>query len=170
MMQLHRTMQLPALLAVLCCAMSLSAAAAQPAIRQASPRVPKAVTLTPVSAHGFDALDASGDPRDENDSLAGYAIDQSPVTSWRSQYYLGNPVFGGLKAGTGLIVDMGRKVRIKSVTVTFGNGIVSNAAGSGYEINVTLIALALVIVLLGTGRFSLDVVLRAQLEKWRRRP
>lgn len=79
-----------------------------------------AVTLTPVSAHGFDALDASGDPRDENDSLARYAIDQSPVTSWHSQYYLGNPVFGGLKAGTGLIVDMGRKVRIKSVTVTFG--------------------------------------------------
>jgi putative peptide zinc metalloprotease protein len=89
----------------------------------ASPQVAKArmaVTLTPVSAHGFDALDASGDPRDENDSLARYAIDQSPVTSWQSQYYLGNPVFGGLKAGTGLIVDMGRKVRIKSVTVTFG--------------------------------------------------
>jgi hypothetical protein len=77
--------------------------------------------LTPVSAHGFDALDTSGDPRDENDNLARYAIDQSSVTSWQSQYYLGNPVFGGLKAGSGLIVDMGRKVRLKSVTVTFGS-------------------------------------------------
>ena len=90
---------------------------ASPKARQAR----KAVTLTPASAHGFDALDTSGDPRDENDNLAGYAIDQSPATSWQSQYYLGNPVFGGLKAGSGLIVDMGRKVRLKSVTVTLGS-------------------------------------------------
>jgi putative peptide zinc metalloprotease protein len=86
-----------------------------------SPQVRKAVTLTPVSAHGFDALDTSGDPRNENDNLAGYAIDQDPATSWQSQYYLGNPVFGGLKAGSGLIVDMGRKVRLSSVAVTFGS-------------------------------------------------
>jgi putative peptide zinc metalloprotease protein len=80
----------------------------------------KAIALTPVSAHGFDALDTSGDPRNENDNLAGYAIDQDPATSWQSQYYLGNPAFGGLKAGSGLIVDMGRKVRLTSVAVTFG--------------------------------------------------
>ncbi len=103
-----------------------SAAAAQPASRQPSPRqvsrpARKAVTLTPVSAHGFDALDTPGDPRDENDNLAGYAIDQDPATSWQSQYYLGNPVFGGLKAGSGLILDMGRKVRFAAVTVTFGS-------------------------------------------------
>ena len=100
---------------------------ARPAIRRpatppaAAPRARKAVTLTPVSAHGFDALDTSGDPGDENDNLARYAIDQSPATSWQSQYYLGNPVFGGLKAGSGLIVDMGREVRLRSVTVTFGS-------------------------------------------------
>jgi eukaryotic-like serine/threonine-protein kinase len=29
-------------------------------------------------------------------------------------------VFGGLKAGSGLILDMGRRVRLRSVTVTFG--------------------------------------------------
>jgi hypothetical protein len=100
-------------------------AAAQPASRQSSPRqasrpARKAVTLTPVSAHGFDALDTPGDPRDENDNLAGYAIDQNPATSWQSQYYLGNPVFGGLKAGSGLILDMSEKVLLAAVTVTFG--------------------------------------------------
>ncbi len=79
------------------------------------------VTLAPVSAHGYDPLDTSGDPRDENDSLAAYAIDQDPATSWQSQYYLGNPAFGGLKAGSGLIVDMGRKIRLSAVTVTFGS-------------------------------------------------
>jgi putative peptide zinc metalloprotease protein len=99
----------------------------QPPVRHASDKAGlsgttrKAVTLTPVSAHGFDALDTSGDPRNENDNLAGYAIDHDPATSWQSQHYLGNPVFGGLKAGSGLIVDMGRKVRLKSVTVTFGS-------------------------------------------------
>jgi putative peptide zinc metalloprotease protein len=80
----------------------------------------QAVKLRPVSAHGFDPLDTQGDPNDENDALAGYAIDGNPATAWRSQYYLGNPVFGGLKAGSGLILDMGRRVRLRSVTVTFG--------------------------------------------------
>lgn len=81
----------------------------------------RAVVLTPVSAHGFDPLGAPGDPFDENDALAVYAIDKNPATSWQSQYYLGNPVFGGLKAGSGLILDMGRPVRLRSVTVTFGS-------------------------------------------------
>jgi putative peptide zinc metalloprotease protein len=106
-------------------AQSVADSVAQPTARPtASPmaiKARKAVTLTPVSAHGFDALDTSGDPRDENDNLARYAIDQSLATSWQSQHYLSSPVFGGLKAGTGLIVDMGRKARIKSVTVTFGS-------------------------------------------------
>ena len=87
-----------------------------PTARQAH----RAVKLRPVSAHGFDPLDTQGDPNDENDALAGYAIDGNPATAWRSQYYLGNPVFGGLKAGSGLILDMGRRVRLRSVTVTFG--------------------------------------------------
>jgi putative oxidoreductase len=83
--------------------------------------------------------------------------------------------FGGLAVGLGILGRLAAAglvgdMVIAMITVTWKNGIVSNAAGSGYEINVALIALALVIVLLGTGRFSLDVVLRAQLNKWRRRP
>jgi hypothetical protein len=97
------------------------AAPDQAAPDQASEQARTAVRLTPVSAHAYDPLDTSGDPRDENDDVAGYAIDQSPATSWQSHYYLGNPVFGGLKAGSGLIVDMGREVRLASVTVTFGS-------------------------------------------------
>jgi hypothetical protein len=78
------------------------------------------VLITPVGAHGFDPLDPQGDPNDENDGEARYAIDGDPATAWQSQYYLGSPVFGGLKAGSGLILDMGRPVRVRSVTVTFG--------------------------------------------------
>jgi hypothetical protein len=77
--------------------------------------------LKPVSAHGFDALSpASADPGNENDYQAPRAIDGNPVTAWHTQYYFSNPRFGGLKTGTGLILDMGKAVRLSSVTVTFG--------------------------------------------------
>jgi len=78
--------------------------------------------LRPVSAHGFDALSSpSDDPGNENDQLANLAIDGNPSTSWNTQFYIGNPVFGGTKTGTGLILDMGRQVRLSSVRVTFGS-------------------------------------------------
>ena len=64
--------------------------------------------LAPVSAHGFDALSSpSDDPGNENDQLAQLAIDGNPSTSWNTQFYIGTPVFGGTKTGTGLILDMG---------------------------------------------------------------
>jgi serine/threonine protein kinase len=78
--------------------------------------------LAPVSAHGFDALsNSSDDPGNENDQLAKFAIDSNPSTFWDTQFYIGNPVFGGTKTGTGLILDMGGKVRLSSVQVTFGS-------------------------------------------------
>ena len=78
--------------------------------------------LRPVAAHGFDALSTPGDdPGNENDQLANLAIDGNPSTSWNTQFYIGNPVFGGTKTGTGLILDMGRQVRLSSVRVTFGS-------------------------------------------------
>jgi hypothetical protein len=61
------------------------------------------------------------DPGNENDQLAGLAIDSNPSTSWNTQFYFNNPVFGGLKKGTGLILDMGKPVRLSSVQITFGS-------------------------------------------------
>ena len=96
----------------------------RPAPRAGRPARPARLAprvLRPLSAHGFDALSSPGsDPSDENDDLAAYAIDGDPATAWQTQYYLGNPVFGGLKKGTGLILDMGSRVRLSSVTLTLG--------------------------------------------------
>ena len=90
-------------------------------VRPVRPAGPTVAVLAPVSAHGFDALSSPGaDPSDENDDQAGYAIDGDPATAWSTQHYLASPFFGGLKRGTGLILDMGRRVRLRSVTVTFG--------------------------------------------------
>jgi hypothetical protein len=80
-----------------------------------------ASVLRPASANGFDALSSpSDDPGNENDQLAHFAIDGNPSTAWNTQFYIGNPAFGGTKTGTGLILDMGRQVRLSSVRVTFG--------------------------------------------------
>jgi putative oxidoreductase len=67
-------------------------------------------------------------------------------------------IFGRL-AALGLVGDM----VIAMITVTFKNGIVSSAPGSGYELNLALVALAAAIVLLGTGRYGLDYLIRRTL-------
>jgi serine/threonine protein kinase len=68
-------------------------------------------TLTPVSAQAFE----------DNPSGTSLAIDNNPKTAWQTFWYRDNPVFGGLQQGSGLILDMGRSVRLSSVTVTFGS-------------------------------------------------
>ncbi len=76
--------------------------------------------LQPVTALGFDPLSsAAADPGNENTDQAKFAIDGNPSTAWQSQYYF-TAKFGGLKKGTGLILDMGKPVTLSSVTVTFG--------------------------------------------------
>jgi hypothetical protein len=76
--------------------------------------------LTPVGASGYDALGLAHDPGDEVSAQAGQAIDNSPSTAWNTQFYVGNPVFGGLKKGTGLLLDMGKQVSLSSIQITFG--------------------------------------------------
>ena len=51
---------------------------------------------------------------------AGMAIDGNPHTAWQTQFYKGNPVFGGLKTGSGLILDIGHAVKLSSVKVLLG--------------------------------------------------
>ena len=79
-----------------------------------SPAAAAAVVLKPVSASVF-ALGSADDP-----SGAQYAIDGSASTFWHTDYYVSNPVFGGLDTGMGLILDMGKEVRLSQVMVQFG--------------------------------------------------
>ena len=81
----------------------------------------KVITLQPVGASGFDPLASyQSDPHNENSAAAPLAIDHSLKTAWTTQWYR-SADFGGLKAGSGLIINMGKKVRFTQVTVTFGN-------------------------------------------------
>jgi len=76
-----------------------------------SPSTQAAQVLKPIGAKGVS----------EPSTKAALAIDGSPATAWSTQYYLGNPRFGGLKNGSGLLLDMGKTVKLSSITVTFGS-------------------------------------------------
>jgi hypothetical protein len=83
--------------------------------------------VTAASARGFDPLARPGaDPGDENSSQAPNVLPGGDPAGWSTQQYDGHnsgpwPTFGNLKAGTGLILDLGRPVRVASVTVKFGS-------------------------------------------------
>jgi hypothetical protein len=58
----------------------------------------------------------------EDPSTAINAIDGSQTSGWATSYYWGSPKFGGLKPGTGLLINMGRKVKLSQVKLLFGPG------------------------------------------------
>ncbi len=87
--------------------------------RSSSPAAAASVLLKPVGATSFNPL---GSPAGSNEDSGetGNVLDGSASTFWHTSYYVGNPVFGGLKKGTGLLLDMGRSVRLSQVQVQFG--------------------------------------------------
>ncbi len=62
-------------------------------------------------------------------------------------------------AGLALFGDM----VMAMITVTWANGINSEKLPAGYELNVALAVLALVVVLMGAGRFSIDALVERRL-------
>ena len=62
-------------------------------------------------------------------------------------------------AGAGIFVDMMMAI----ITVTWANGINATTGKSGYELNLALGFLALVIAVFGAGRFSIDALLERRL-------
>ena len=62
-------------------------------------------------------------------------------------------------AGLGIFVDMMMAI----ITVTWANGINATTGKSGYELNLALGFLALVIAVFGAGRFSIDALLERRL-------
>ncbi len=87
--------------------------------RLSAPAVAASVPLKPVGASSFNPL---GSPPGSNEDSGdvGNVLDGNASTFWHTSYYVGNPVFGGLKKGTGLLLDMGRPVRLSQIMVQFG--------------------------------------------------
>jgi hypothetical protein len=77
-----------------------------------------AVPLKPVAASVYNT--APNSVGDDDPSGTSAAIDSDTGTFWHTSFYFNNPAFGGLKPGAGLLVDMGRPVRLSQLTVQFG--------------------------------------------------
>jgi serine/threonine protein kinase len=86
--------------------------------QSSGPTAAASVILKPAGATVYNPLDkdsASDDP-----AQAQYALGGTPGQFWHTSFYDGDPVFGGLKKGAGLLIDMGSPVRLSQLTVKFG--------------------------------------------------
>jgi putative peptidoglycan lipid II flippase len=92
-------------------------AAGTPSTKPTSSAPATAAVLTPVSDSTFNIF--GNDSEDAQD--APQAIDNSLQTAWATDYYKGSANFGGLKPGTGLLLDMGKAVKLSQVEVLFGS-------------------------------------------------
>jgi hypothetical protein len=72
-------------------------------------------TLAPVSARAYGPWGVTGD----NPDKASQAIDSSSSTPWQTESYT-SASFGGLKTGTGLLIDFGKPVTIVSADLNLG--------------------------------------------------
>jgi serine/threonine protein kinase len=79
-----------------------------------------AAAAVPLAPAGVAVYNPLGSSDDDDPADAPKAIDGSASTFWHTSYYLGHSQFGNLKKGTGLILDMGRPVRLSQVAVQFG--------------------------------------------------
>ncbi len=77
---------------------------------------PALQALKPVSATAYGPWGVTGD----NPQDAGQAIDGSSSTYWQSDWY-SSADFGGLKSGTGLLIDFGKPVTIDSADLSLGD-------------------------------------------------
>jgi hypothetical protein len=55
----------------------------------------------------------------ENQVSVQAAIDNNPATAWSTSYYYNHSNLGGLKPGTGLLINMGKEVKLSQVEVLF---------------------------------------------------
>ena len=83
--------------------------------------------LKPISVVSYDPY---GDGLGENSQLSYLAIDDNPATAWHTDWYT-TPSFGGLKLGTGLLLDMGRTVTISTVQV-----LLDRQPGADFEVRI----------------------------------
>jgi hypothetical protein len=86
------------------------------------PATAAGTVLKPVNDSTFNIY---GSPagNTEDPTLAMDAIDGSTTTGWDTSYYFGSPKFGGLKPGTGLLINMGHQVKLSQVKLLFGPGV-----------------------------------------------
>ena len=112
-------------------AASASAAAQASASASAAQAAARAVIRLPVAA--AEAFGPDGFADGDNPGIAKYAISGGASQPWATQWYA-TPQFGMLKHGTGLLLDLGRRVTVSSIVMDlsrYGGASLQIRAGSG---------------------------------------
>jgi cytoskeletal protein RodZ len=102
-----------------------------PATAPATSSPPPTASPVPVQAlppASVAAFGPAGTADGDNPQIAALALAGNPATPWYSQWYA-TPEFAALKAGTGLLLDMGRPVTVSSVRVSL-----ASHSGAGLEL------------------------------------
>ena len=86
-----------------------------PVIESQASGAPRGAPVRPVAVRDFDP---DGDGQ-ENPRAVPLAFDGDGSTAWATVTYFGQPAFGGLKPGAGLLVDLGAPVPITRVELAF---------------------------------------------------
>jgi hypothetical protein len=97
-------------------ATSVAVASATPSARPSPAAVPVAV-VTPVSATPFGP---GGTSDGDNPQDASLALSRNTATPWHTDWYA-TTTFAGLKAGTGLLVNLGRALTVTGAAIRLGN-------------------------------------------------
>ena len=84
-----------------------------------SPSAAATVLLKPLSAAVYNPDDTN--PGSDDPGEAQYALGGTADRFWHTSYYFNSPQFGHLKKGAGLILDMGKKVKLSQIIVKFGD-------------------------------------------------
>ncbi len=91
-----------------------------------SSAAPAPIAIAPNAASILDPVNAANDPEMRG---AEKAIDGKLDTEWKTATYKNNPIFGRLKDGMGVLIDLGESKQVKQVTVVFNR---PGAAASVY--------------------------------------
>jgi hypothetical protein len=92
----------------------------EPGVSQSATAPPPAAAAPKPIALGADqvrVVDPDG-ARDELRDVA-YVVDGDEETEWKTHHYRKNPNFGGIKAGMGILIDLGEPRQVTSVRVQF---------------------------------------------------
>ena len=79
-----------------------------------------AAVLKPTGVVTFNPYGTPPGNTENPESLQGDTGNSTSI-SWSTSYYFNRPNFGGLKPGTGLLINMGKAVRLSQVEVTFSS-------------------------------------------------
>ncbi|WP_019548108.1 hypothetical protein [Streptomyces sulphureus] len=76
-------------------------------------------TGEPIKVAGVEDFDPESADGQENPEDVDDAVDDDPTTYWPTSKYYGQPNFGNLKSGVGLILDLGKLQQVSEVQVDF---------------------------------------------------